>query len=272
MDGCKRMKQCIAFLVVLFCASNLVAQNKRLSRAAIDSLRRIHTMDIVNGELCFNRCRYDMGTLYDTDSARTVSFKFCNTADEAVNITHVKTSCGCVTVNYNKEIIASGDSGVVNLVFNPKGKSGTIDTDAFIYTNLSPGKPTARLVLLGNVIAVDEWDYLPVKMGNLRLKTDNVLFSMIPGKPSVERIVCANTGVKPVEVKACILPEYVKFRCEPSVLHPGEEGDIVITIDGNEKLLPVLNDSLQFKILLEGIDCRPSQRTINCLMTLTDKH
>ena len=49
------------------------------------------------------------------------------------------------------------------------------------------------------------------------------------------------------------------FTTEPAELAPGEEGDIVITVDGNK--LPK-NGNDKYCILIEGIEGRVSDRTI----------
>ena len=67
-------------------------------------------------------------------------------------------------------------------------------------------------------------------MGHLRLTRKQVSFSRA-GKTTIERIACANSGDHPLKLNALLLPSCLKFYTEPAVLAPGQEGDLVITLD-----------------------------------------
>ena len=82
------------------------------------------------------------------------------------------------------------------------------------------------------------------------------------GSQSSERILCGNSGDKPLRLSALIIPKFATFRTEPEVIQPGGEADIVVTI--NASLIPAeKGKSFSFPIILEGIDARPSDRTLN---------
>lgn len=265
------MRHLIYILLFFLAVQSGQAQQIRLSRAAVDSLQRLRSMDGGKGALRFVSYREDMGAMYESDSIRRVEFGFCNISDSAVVIEKVTTLCGCTDAEYSNRSVAPGDSGVVSIAFNPKGKAGTVDTDAFVYLRGAADVPVARLVLLGNVIGVDEWDYLPVSMGALRLKRSKLTVSF-EGDNSVatERILFANAGIEPIELKAAILPAYVKFCTEPQRLEPGEEGDIVVTIERDA--IPKSTDREHIcRILLDLPGCRPSKRTIECRIILNNK-
>ena len=265
------MKRHIYMLLILLCCTVFAsAQHKRLSKSAIDSLQRMRRMEGSVGALRFKQYEHDMGAMFESDTARTVRFPFCNSGDNDVTILKVTTTCGCAVASYSRQPVAPGDSGVVSITFSPRGKAGTVDADAFVYTDTATGTPSAHLLLRGNVIGSDEWDYLPVQMGSLRLKSSSVRFDISRKGVYVERIVCANVGIKPLELKSAILPSFMTFRTEPAILQPGEEGDIVITAN----VAPMQFDDAcnrHFKIVLEGVECRPSQRTINVEIAYTQK-
>jgi hypothetical protein len=120
----------------------------------------------------------------------------------------------------------------------------------------------ARLSLYGEVTDSDVWSHLPHAMGALRIKRKTATFSELPtqGQPEI-RILCANSGNKPLQLNAPMLPDYAKFRTEPKVIAPGTEADMVISIDINK--LPRQRETLRFPMLIEGISGRPSERTIH---------
>ena len=206
-----------------------------------------------------------MGAMSETDSVKEIRFVFKNISDNAVEISKVTTSCGCTVARFNNGAILSGGESDIVIKFYPKGKTGTIDTDAFVYLQ-GNAAPVARLVILGNVIGDDEWLHLPVEMGALRLKRKSVKMGVNnSGKIRMERIACANAGITPLTLSAKILPSYVALATEPSILQPGEEGDLVITVDVDE-FYSQSNDTVCLRIPIEGVECRPSARVINALL------
>ena len=57
-----------------------------------------------------------------------------------------------------------------------------------------------------------------------------------------------------------LLPSFASFGTEPKEIAPGEEGDIIITINGD--MLPP-NAPRSFSVVVDGVAGRISDRTIN---------
>lgn len=256
----------VAYLLFALCCITVQAQRKQFSRTAIDSLLMLKRMENSHSVLRFSSYKYDMGAMYEEDSVKDIKFVFRNVSDSVVRISKVTTSCGCTVAYFNdNETILPGDYGDIVISFNPKGRIGTIDTDAFIYLHGS-STPVARLVIYGTVIGDDEWQHLPMEMGKLRLKRKSVAMGVVNGGTTrIERVACANAGVNPLKISATILPSYVTLATIPSVLQPGEEGDLLIAVDVND-FYSLNNDTVRLKIPVEGVDCRPSERIFNILI------
>ena len=222
--------------------------------------------------LAFKTKTVDFGTIYESDSAITFSFQFRNVAKERVVLQNIGANCGCIYSFCEKYEYEPGEEGLLHIKFNPKGRSGTVDKNIFVYAMLAKdffsdidGKKkspmlVAKLTLLGNVVDLNEWRHLPVVMGDLRLKRRTVVFEPVkPGASPQMRIMCANVGTLPLSLSSMLLPEFVTFATEPSEIAPGEEGDIVITIDGDK--LPK-DGKNKYSILVDGVEGRISDRTI----------
>lgn len=264
------MRLLISLCVLLFFACCVQAQTGKLSRAAIDSLRALHAMREGSSVLHFSKSRIDMGAMFESDTARTVFFSFENRSGRSIVIEKVASSCGCATVKYDKEVIAVNGKGRIDVLFSPKGKAGTVDTNIFVYVS-GTSVPVARLLLMGNVIGVDEWEHLPHSMGVLKLKSRKVDFGKVLGiQKRTERIACANAGVRPLRLSALIKPEYVTLYTEPEVLQPGEEGDIIITVDAAR--LPSVVGEHRFSVIVEGVDGSPSARRIDGVLNISHKN
>lgn len=249
-----------------------LAQVKRLSREAIDSIRNIKVLENADSILAFKTRMVDFGTIYESDSAKTFSFQFRNVSKDRIVLQNISANCGCIYAFCEKYEYAPGEEGMLQIKFNPKGRSGTVDKNIFVYAMTADDfysdidgerkSPmlVAKLTLLGNVVDMNEWRHLPEVMGDLRLKRKTVLFEPIRSGTSPQmRIMCANVGTLPLKLSSKLLPEFMKFGTEPSEIAPGEEGDIVITIDGDK--LPK-DGKNKYSILVDGVEGRISDRTI----------
>lgn len=251
-------------LLLLLFAGNMmsVAQDNRLmSRAELDSLMSPQMMQGGDDVLRFEALLQDFGVIYETDSPLTVEYHFVNVSGKPVVITRITTNCGCTATEIGDSLLSPGEKGVVRIKFNPRRRSGTVDTNAFVYTSLSSKEPVAKLTLLGNVIDNDEWNHLPCRMGMLKVKRKEVSFEPVKaGTAPQQRIPCANVGTVPLRLSSELLPAFVSFGTEPVEIAPGEEGDIVITINGD--MLPQ-NAPRSFSVVVDGVKGRISDRTIN---------
>ena len=258
------MKRWVLCLLVVFLFVGNVAlpaqENKLLSRQALDSLMNPRLLPGGGNVLRFETLQKDFGVIYETDSTIVTEYCFENVSDKPVLVTRITTNCGCTTVQTGDSLVAPGEKGVVKVLFNPRRRSGTVDTNTFVYTSLSGSEPVAKLTLLGNVIDNDEWNHLPCSMGTLKLKRKDVTFEPIrSGTSPQQRIPCANVGTVPLVLSAKLLPQFVSFSTQPAEIAPGEEGDVVLTIDSD--MLPPGAPRL-FNVVVEGVGGRISDRTI----------
>lgn len=233
-------------------------------QAAVDSLLNPPLMQQAENILRFGKTVLDVGTLTEDDAPQTYRFTYTNVSSEPVVITRVRTTCGCAVAEARTGKVMPGETQTIALTYNPRNHPGTIDTNAFVYLSTSDKTPVARLTLTGNVLpGADEWARYPYAMGKLRLKQNRLTFREVAaGKQPSERILCGNSGDTPLRLSALILPKFATFRTEPEVIPPGGEADIVVTIDAS--LIPAgRGKAFTFPILIEGVDARPSDRTLN---------
>lgn len=231
------------------------------TRTQMDSIVNPPLAQEADKLLRFDSTVLRIGTMADTAATRSCAFHFINVSRRALQIAKVTTNCGCTTADYPKAVIAPGAKGTIYVSYNPKNRPGTVDTNAFVYLRETGTSPAAKLTLLGNVTQSDVWDYLPARMGSLRLKRKEVRFSGIrPGTRPEMRILCANTGSRPLKLTASMLPSYAHFRTEPEIIAPGKEADLIIRIDTD------FIKGKQFSFLIEGVKGRLDERTLTVLI------
>lgn len=244
-------------------------QLRGLTRAQIDSIVHPTVSPEAVKMVQLDVASHELGTLQEDDAPVNRTFTLRNVSKSPISIARVRTTCGCTVAEYDSLCIAPNATTPITLTYNPKNRPGTIDVDAFVYIKGHDRQPMARLSLYGEVVDKDLWSHLPYAMGTLRVKRKEVTLTDIPqrGKPAI-RILCANSGEKPLRLSSLLLPAYASFRTEPAEIAPGAEADMVITID--EAKLPRHSRRLQFPVLIEGVGGKPSERTIHVTIDKTE--
>ena len=236
-----------------------------LTRAQIDSIMNPTLHAEAAKILLAETSSYNLGKLSETDGPVSRTFTLRNVSDKPLRISRVRTTCGCTAASYDSAFIAPGKEVAIMLTFSPKNRPGTIDVDAFVYAEGYDRQPMARLSFYGEVLDSDEWRHLPQMMGTLRLKRKEVRFAELPvsGKTSM-RILCANSGNKPLTLSSRILPPYASLHTEPAVIAPGEEADMVVVIDVDK--LPEEKGEICAPLIVEGVGGKPSERTLQIVI------
>lgn len=255
------------FFFMLWSAVAGVAQTsvRNLTREQIDSIMN-PTLHTEAAKMLFvEKPSFNLGKLSETDNPVNRTFSLCNVSDKAMRISRVRTTCGCTVAAFDSALVEPGKEVAITLTYNPKNRPGTIDVDAFVYVDGYELQPMARLSLYGEVLDSDEWRHLPQSMGVLRLKRKQVHFSELPvqGKTTM-RVLCANSGTKPLKLTSRILPPYASLHTVPAVIAPGEEADLIITIDVDK--LPKGTAEIQAPLIVEGVGGKPSERTLQIVI------
>ena len=255
--------------IMILIPVSIMAQGRSLSRSEIDS---IVNPFLLGGEeaLRFDATVINIGKISEDDAPNTFRFRFHNVSRKTLILTRVSTSCGCTAASFSKDVIQPGGEGIVKLTFNPFEQAGILNKTAFVYTNLSEKYPTAKITLTGEVTPTsNKWVTYPYVVGNvLRLRQPIVWFRDLPDTVTrIERLVCINTGKSPLRLSALMIPRYAKFRTEPEVIPPGEEADIVVTVNSN-LFPPTVKKEFTFPIVLEGLNSKPTERTIQVKISL----
>ena len=71
-------------------------------------------------------------------------FFYTNTGSEPLILTNIKVSCTCTTFDYPKEPIPPGETAVIKVYFDTKGKYGYQDRVLEVYTKAHEAPPKIR--------------------------------------------------------------------------------------------------------------------------------
>lgn len=193
-------------------------------------------------QLRFDTLSYVMPTTTDADvEVKTAVYRFRNEGTEPIRILKAMAGCPCTQVAYcPTDSIQPGQQDSIVASYTPRRVPGTIDeTIRLELSSASPGSSAALVAQLAGVKATEmlflhlrgeveasgemRWSHLPVEMGPLRLRRDHVRMD----GSEVVRILCANTGDKPLRMKfkapACLM-----VFTHPDVIPAGQEADLVL--------------------------------------------
>ena len=160
----------------------------------------------------------------------TATFKMKNKGGRKLNISDVRVSCGCLSADYPKGEIPSGEDFVLKLTYDAR-QLGHFYKEACIYSNGT--KKPVYLTMTG-VVKEEVKDYsktYPYKVGDVRVdKLDLEFDDVNRGDTPVEVINVVNEGTSVLEPNLMHLPPYLTAKSSYEYLRPGEQGKITVTL------------------------------------------
>lgn len=79
------------------------------------------------------------------------TFSLKNESDKTLNITGLNTSCGCTVSQIEREVLLAGESTELEVKFNSKDYSGTVQQFAYVNTD-DLDKPVIRFIIKAEVV------------------------------------------------------------------------------------------------------------------------
>jgi hypothetical protein len=95
-------------------------------------------------KMTFKKIEHNFGRLIQGEIVR-YSYRYTNTGKSDLIISKVSTSCGCTVPSYSKTPLAPGESGLIEVIFDSKGKKGMQNKTITILANTMPNKTVLRL-------------------------------------------------------------------------------------------------------------------------------
>lgn len=88
-------------------------------------------------EITFEEKTHNFGVITEGEQVE-YNFKFTNTGKADLLIVNASASCGCTVPEYPKGLIKPGETGVMKVKFDSKGKDGTFDKTVNVTCNTEP--------------------------------------------------------------------------------------------------------------------------------------
>ncbi len=172
----------------------------------------------------------------------TVSFPFTNVGDEPLTIAGVRPSCGCVSVDFPRNAIAPGASGVITATISGD-VLGSFQRDLMVYCH----EPEARrLVIEGRIVTEQSTaarqESFPVDLGSVRMTTNVIEFSDVTrGEFPQVSFALANMRKEEFCPQLMHLPQCLTAVFSPDTIRGGGTGRVTLTLDGDKLMTDGLN-------------------------------
>ena len=100
--------------------------------------------------ITFEETDHDFGRIIEGETV-SFNFSFTNTGKRDLVIAEVSTSCGCTVPSYPKTAVRPGESGVVKIAFNSRGRKGYQTKTIVVVANTQP--TVTQLKIKAQVVA-----------------------------------------------------------------------------------------------------------------------
>jgi len=175
---------------------------------------------------------YDFGRVREDNGMISHTFTFSNTGNLPLVLNNVRSTCGCTTPKWSREPIPPGEHGYLTVEFDPKNRFGsfhkTIQLQSTAINN------NMFVTLMGNVLPPLKEEKLMYTIGRLSVKSKHINFGYIfKGKTGIQTLTIANHTDSAMYIEFKDVPSHMIVYLYPSILKPGEYGQIEIHYNSN---------------------------------------
>lgn len=167
---------------------------------------------------------HDFGAFDENDGVVSCEFRYVNTGDEPLVIVAARSTCGCTTPNYTKTPVEPGDTGVVEVRYNPSGRPGQFSKK--VYVDFNTETPRHTLLVKGVVIGSSNTlrGRYPVDAGELKMRNSTLLMGEVTkGKSKSAFFEVYNATPDTLTPEWSDLPDGLRVMTSTPAIAPGEQ-------------------------------------------------
>lgn len=182
--------------------------------------------------------RINLGTVLEEQGIQTTGFEYTNTQDSLFFIKDVWLECGCTLVEFSKDSIGLGESGVLEISFDPTSAAGFFSKLIVVNGNLSGVSDSLFLEGISIPYPSDINRAYPVSQGSLgfRLKKIN-MGDVFDNEPKIKYVEFFNKGDEMLNKEAFRVnaPPHIQVSQVQSFVRSQERGLFMIRYDGKAR-------------------------------------
>ncbi len=164
----------------------------------------------------------------------TAEFEIKNKDNHGIRISDVRTSCGCISVDYPTGEIQGDAAFMVRVTYDAQ-TMGRFEKLIDIYTD--NGQSPVMLTMRGIVVreVVDFGGSYDFMLGDIKADCNNLEFDDVNrGERPQQKIHIFNNTSTTVEPVVMHLPAYLEAEVSPSKLKPSQGGVVTVTLDSRK--------------------------------------
>ena len=204
---------------------------------------------MAQGELKFEKEAHDFGSVSEGTNA-VYEFKFKNTGNQPVVISHVQASCGCTTPDWSKDPVLPGKTGFVKAAYSSAGRPGAFNKTITVTSNAAtPSKVLTIKGVVEDKPIVYSAEELAKSPKLVLEKSEHQFGTMEMGQKRTAKFTVKNTGKTDLEITGIKAPcQCVDFKTSEAKIKPGKSATLELTYapsmltDRTETVTLVSND------------------------------
>ena len=191
---------------------------------------------------------HDFGA-FDEDTG-VVYCEFCmvNEGSEPMAILGARANCGCTRPEYSREPVAPGDTAVIRVGYDPKGRPGRFAKKVFVDCSAAPTRSV--LTITGTVIGSSNTlrSRYPIEIGPVRMRTAVIPYGrVLKGETMGQYIDAYNASTDTLRPRVEHKPRGINVIVQPAVVPPGEQFVLSTILHSNQiNSWGTVTDSLTF--------------------------
>lgn len=208
---------------------------KRIAKATALSFLLFHLSfsPAAAQKLSINKTTIDVGKT-GFEVPVTATFELRNKSLKTIEISELKTDCGCTTVDAPKQTIAPGERFTISLTYDAR-LLGHFTKQVAVYSNAT--REPVYLKMKGVVLAdmVDYSNRYPYDLGGMLASVNNVEFDDVKkGENREVEINLMNNTEADMTPNMLHMPSWLHALALPEKLEPNRSGKMILTLNSEE--------------------------------------
>ncbi len=202
------------------------------------SLSVSKAQDPVVPKLIWKVNRVNIGTVLEEQGLQQAEFEFTHTQDSLFFVEDVWLECGCTTVEYTKDTLQVGESGKINVSFDPTSAAGFFSKLIVVKGNLAGIQDSLYLEGISIPYPSDIERAYPIHRGPLGFRLRKVnMGDVFDNEPKIKYVEFFNRGEELLDKGAfrSETPPYIQISQVQQFVRPQERGLLMIRYDGDLK-------------------------------------
>ncbi|MEN2283439.1 DUF1573 domain-containing protein [Algoriphagus sp. SE2] len=201
-------------------------------------LQPVQAQETVIPKLIWKVNKLDLGTVFEEQGKQIAEFEFTHTQDSLFYIEDVWTDCGCTTVDFTKDTLEVGETGTLQVSFDPSSGAGYFNRMVIVKGNLQNLQDT--LYLEGTAIPYPDnpEKIYSTKIANVGFRLPKLnMGEVFTNVPKIKMLEFYNFGEETLYADSLKynVPEFIQISQVTDFVRPQERGLIQVLYDGLTK-------------------------------------